>query len=247
MVVNQSFVRRFFPGEQPLGRQFGIGRDQIVTAAYEIVGVVSDARYRSFREPFQPTLFSCLCGARSGDSVFQLEVRSAGRPESVIASVESADAPDRSAPALPRSSHHAQRRGRFALGGAHTGGRGQRPFAARGTDRLRRPLRPAFLHASRSAARRSPFASHSARARPISAAPPCGVLAITPVTGAALGIAAAVPAARLIGSVLFEVRPTDWLEHTSAVAMMLLAGLVAAARPAWRASRVDPWDALRGN
>jgi ABC-type antimicrobial peptide transport system permease subunit len=67
------------------------------------------------------------------------------------------------------------------------------------------------------------------------------------LAGAALGIAAAVPAARLMASVLFEVSPTDWWAHASAVALMLLAGLVAAARPAWRASRVEPWDALRGN
>jgi ABC-type antimicrobial peptide transport system permease subunit len=71
--------------------------------------------------------------------------------------------------------------------------------------------------------------------------------AVILLTGAVLGIAAAVPAARLIGSVLFEVGPTDWLAHTSAVVLMLLAGLAAAARPAWRASRVDPWLALRGN
>jgi hypothetical protein len=88
VVVNQSFVRHFFPGANPLGRQFGIGRDQVVTAAYEIVGVASDSRYRSFREPFQPTLFSCFCGTRTTDAVFQLEVRSAGPPENVIAPVE---------------------------------------------------------------------------------------------------------------------------------------------------------------
>jgi ABC-type antimicrobial peptide transport system permease subunit len=67
------------------------------------------------------------------------------------------------------------------------------------------------------------------------------------LAGAALGIAAAVPAAHLIGSMLFEVGPTNWLAHTSAVALMLFAGLAAAARPAWRASRVDPWQALRGD
>ena len=70
VVVNQSFVRRFFPQGEPLGRQFGTGRDQIAKASFEIVGVVSDSRYRSFREPFQPTLFSCFCGTRSGDSTF---------------------------------------------------------------------------------------------------------------------------------------------------------------------------------
>ena len=69
VVVNQTFARRFFPNESPLGRKFGVGRDQIARASYEIVGVVTDARYRSFREPIQPTLFSCECGPRGGDAV----------------------------------------------------------------------------------------------------------------------------------------------------------------------------------
>ena len=68
--------------EIPLGRQFGIGRDQIVKASFEIVGVVSDARYRSFREPFQPTIFSCFCGARAGDCVLPVgSARRRARPK----------------------------------------------------------------------------------------------------------------------------------------------------------------------
>jgi ABC-type lipoprotein release transport system permease subunit len=49
-----------------------------------------------------------------------------------------------------------------------------------------------------------------------------------------------------MGSVLFEVAPTDWGAHAGAVVLMLCAGLAAAVVPAWRASRVDPWQALRG-
>jgi ABC-type lipoprotein release transport system permease subunit len=48
-------------------------------------------------------------------------------------------------------------------------------------------------------------------------------------------------------SILFEVRPTDSVAHGVAIAMMLVAGLAAAALPAWRASRTDPWQTLRGD
>src|SRR2546427_3370023 len=44
-VVNQAFARRFFGGLDPVGRQFG------AKAEFEIIGVVSDAKYRSLREP----------------------------------------------------------------------------------------------------------------------------------------------------------------------------------------------------
>ena len=61
VVVNQAFVRRFFPQGDPIGRVYGIGFDKVLTADYEIVGVVTDTRYRSLREPFQPIAYACMC------------------------------------------------------------------------------------------------------------------------------------------------------------------------------------------
>ncbi len=203
VVVNQSFVRHFFPREQPLGRQFGIGRDQMVTAAYEIVGVVSDARYRSFREPFQPTLFSCLCGAQSGDSVFQLEVRSAGRPESAIASVESAMR--RIDPRLPF------REVRTMRSDVEDSLWAERTLAAVGSalSLLAALIACVGLYGLLSytvAQRRAEIAIRialGARPADIGRATLQSSMLIL-LSGAALGIAAAVPAARLIGSVLIR-------------------------------------------
>jgi predicted permease len=42
-VVNESFARKFFPGENPVGNHFG--PRQTMSRAFEIVGVVRDARY----------------------------------------------------------------------------------------------------------------------------------------------------------------------------------------------------------
>ena len=44
-VVNQSFVKKFFPNEDPIGRHFGIA-DPKYAGAFEIVGIVADAKYR---------------------------------------------------------------------------------------------------------------------------------------------------------------------------------------------------------
>jgi ABC-type antimicrobial peptide transport system permease subunit len=63
--------------------------------------------------------------------------------------------------------------------------------------------------------------------------------------GAALGIAAAIPAARAMSSVLYEISPADFGSNAAAVGLMLLAGLAASALPAWRASRLDLWQSLR--
>jgi predicted permease len=59
-VVNQAFVRRFFNGENPIGKRVsrGIpGGEQIET---EVVGVVSDSAYRSVRDGLPATMFVAL-------------------------------------------------------------------------------------------------------------------------------------------------------------------------------------------
>jgi predicted permease len=55
-VVNQAFVKRFFPKEDPLGRHFGVF-DQKYSADFEIVGVVADAKYNNPREPVRSMYF----------------------------------------------------------------------------------------------------------------------------------------------------------------------------------------------
>jgi putative ABC transport system permease protein len=46
-VVNQAFVKKFFPGQDPIGRRFGPGKIQY-SGMYEIVGVVKDIRYMTY-------------------------------------------------------------------------------------------------------------------------------------------------------------------------------------------------------
>jgi predicted permease len=86
VIVNQIFARRFFPGRTPIGKLFGgPGPDGVARAANEIVGVVSDAKYRSLREPIPPTVYNPIVDGF--DSDFILHVRTAQRPETMIAPV----------------------------------------------------------------------------------------------------------------------------------------------------------------
>ena len=58
-VVNQAFAKKFFPGEDPIGRHFGSwGQDD--SGSYEIVGVVGDAKYNRPREDARPMFFRPL-------------------------------------------------------------------------------------------------------------------------------------------------------------------------------------------
>jgi len=55
-VVNQAFVKKFFPNEDPLGHRFGTNGPGSASN-YEIVGTVSDAKYNNPRDPVRPMYF----------------------------------------------------------------------------------------------------------------------------------------------------------------------------------------------
>ena len=80
-VVNRAFVERFFPGTSALGKRFGIGGSGTVARGqYVIVGVVSDAKYRSLREPTLPLYF---LRAIQSESIV-LNVRTRATPQSAF-------------------------------------------------------------------------------------------------------------------------------------------------------------------
>jgi putative ABC transport system permease protein len=66
-------------------------------------------------------------------------------------------------------------------------------------------------------------------------------------TGAIVGIVLAGFSGRLISAFLFGVDPLDPLTFASVPMVILLTATVAAAAPAWRASRINPVDAFRSD
>ena len=55
-IVNETFARRYFNGQSPVGRSFEqIEKDKRVRT--EIIGYVKDARYRTMREPIHDTVY----------------------------------------------------------------------------------------------------------------------------------------------------------------------------------------------
>jgi len=49
-VVNEAFVRHFFPGQNPLGHRFATGGGPTVKPDIEIVGVIKDSKYADMKE-----------------------------------------------------------------------------------------------------------------------------------------------------------------------------------------------------
>jgi len=56
-VVNQTFVKRFFPGENPVGKYFEEVGDDGVRQHFRVTGVAVDAPYRNVREEQLPVAF----------------------------------------------------------------------------------------------------------------------------------------------------------------------------------------------
>jgi putative ABC transport system permease protein len=65
------------------------------------------------------------------------------------------------------------------------------------------------------------------------------------LVGLACGLAASAALVRLIRSVLYQTEPLDPLVFAAVAATLLLVAAVACLVPAWRASRLDPVQALR--
>ena len=55
-IVNESFVRKYFPNEDPLGKHFGMDMSRYA-GTFEIVGVAGDAKYNDPDQPAKPMFF----------------------------------------------------------------------------------------------------------------------------------------------------------------------------------------------
>jgi predicted permease len=81
-IVNEAFVRRFFPNENPIGKRLSVGR-AVSASVKEIVGVVKDAKYNDLRQGtkemfYLPLLQTPTLAARS------IQVRTVGAPQMLI-------------------------------------------------------------------------------------------------------------------------------------------------------------------
>jgi predicted permease len=243
VIVNQMFAKRYFPGSNPIGGRFGYaGSGGIARADNEIIGVVSDAKYRSLREPIPPTVYNPVVDGF--DYGFILHVRTAQRPEAVVAPVReilrSLD------PELPFIEERTLR---------------EEVEASLWQERLLATLAIIFggiaaLLASIGLYGALDYAVKS-RTREIGVrmalgAQPARIIGLLSrevlllvACGVALGLGAYAAVAVWIRRVLYDVHP--W-EPIAVISVLLLIGLVAviAAAPAtYRAVRIDPASALR--
>ncbi|HEY2820232.1 MAG TPA: ABC transporter permease [Candidatus Acidoferrum sp.] len=92
-VVNETFARKYFPKGDAIGQHFGTN-DVKNSGAFEIVGIVEDAKYQDTRGPAYPTFFWPLLQVPPGEPLRgwarTIELNVAGRSENVEPAVRQA-------------------------------------------------------------------------------------------------------------------------------------------------------------
>ncbi len=243
-VVNEVFARQHFPGEDPLGRRIEVGFSE-PPRWLEIVGLVRDARNQSVETQPQPEVLVPLSQQSEilGTAISVAIRTRAGSPDVVPAlrqAVWSLD-PDQPLHNLKPMQQilvesTAQRRFTLILLATFAGLAllltlvGLYGVLAYAVSRRRREIGIRL-------------ALGSPRGRVMRLVLGDGLrLALV---GIALGLIGAFGATRVLGSMLYQIAPTDPLTFAAIPILLLGVGLLACWLPAWRASRANPIEALR--
>lgn len=242
-VVNQTLARSAFGDENPLGKVLSFGIEQ-KPRNFEIVGVVSDAKYADVRRPVPSTAYFSHLQALDVASFMSFQVRTAGDPEQIIATLrEQVAAVDANIP-ITKIDTLVQRIDKTLLF-ERMFSRLTGSFAL-----LALVLVCVGLYGTMSyfVARRT----NEIGIRMALGAQPERVFGMVLIEGLKLigagviiGLAGAALSTRLISSVLYQVPALDPLTFGSVAALLIAIGLFACYVPARRAMKVDPMVALR--
>jgi predicted permease len=255
-VVNQTFVKKFFPNQDPVGQHFGIDFPQY-SGSFEIVGVFADFKMNNPRDPVRPVYLRPLSQPFSG---YKEPEMTSGETQSMFIDsiVLGFNQPQQDAEALIR----------HTLAGIDPNltVMDLRPFSAQvagnfNQDRLIARLTTlfgvlalilacvglygvtAYFVARRSGEIGIRMALGATRSSVVSMVLR-GVL-VQIALGLALGVPAALFAGHLMASQLYGVGAYDWLALTAATATLALCAAFAGFIPARRAASIEPMQALR--
>ena len=243
-IVNETFVRRFLPGAQPIGRTVRLGFEP--ETRYEIVGIVGDTVYTTPREGMLATMYVAMA-QRKPSAFWPTVLMTVNTAPGARASVERdvSDALRKADPAV-----------------AFTFGTFDQLVEATVTQERLVALVSAFFGALAlllAAVGLYGVVAHAVQARQAEiglrmalGATPTSILRLVfervgllIAAGLVLGLAGSLWAVRFVESLLFHLEPRDPLTFGGAAAVLVAAGVLAAWVPARRAAGLDAAALLR--
>jgi predicted permease len=87
-IVNETFAKKYFPDENPIGKRFGFDRKKL--DEYEIVGLAKDAKYTSQRDDIPPTAYQPWQQQLDSLNTVTFEVRTSNDPRTAVSSIRQA-------------------------------------------------------------------------------------------------------------------------------------------------------------
>ena len=241
VLINEAAARRFWPGEDPIGKPIAVGQGGFGDRA-EIVGIIADVRYGTMDAPPGPDVFIPFAQSPRNSMVLYLRTTSDPRALAVAVRAE-VRALDRNLPVydlktMTERISDATSSARFSavlLG----------VFAA-----IALVLSAIGIYGVMSYAVSQ--RTHEIGIRIALGAEPRDVLALVvrrglglTVVGLVVGVAAALASTRVLTTLLYEVRPSDPPTYIVIAGILGLVAFFASYVPARRATRVDPLVALR--
>ncbi|MBA2303881.1 MAG: ABC transporter permease [Acidobacteria bacterium] len=248
-LVSRAAAQRFWPNEDPIGKRFRFGSDPATGTWHTVVGVVGDIRLRNFRqEAADPMIYLPMVGPTARTWVV-------GSPAYVVKSTRAASLAPEIRALLREYAPEAPMYRIFTMEGLADRALAQLTFTtlilaiASGlalvlgavglygvlsyvvSQRTREIAVRMALGAERSAVRRMVVLQGGRVA----------------LLGVGVGILVALGVTSVLKSLLFGVNAFDAVTFIAMSVVMLLVAMLASYIPAYRASSVDPMQALRGD
>jgi putative ABC transport system permease protein len=241
-VINDTMARRYWPDEDPIGKAFYFGPPSLKGPRVRIVGVVGNARQLSLAEPVQPQYFfsadqfpilDARLVVRTTRDVAALaplirSIVAESQPDAVVTKVETMET------LIDHSV--AGRQDHVLLLGLFSGI--ALLLAALG---LYGTMAYIVTQRTQEIGLRMALGAEAADVRGMVVKEGAALGAV----GVVIGIAAALAGARVVSSMLYGVTTTDGVTYAGSAILLVIIVLAASYLPAWRASRVDPIEALR--
>ena len=239
-ILNGTAARMFFDNEDPIGKRLRVHWND--AGVVEIIGVVADIRHRNPQSKPEPCVF--LSNTQLPFPAASLVIRASGDPQSLVAAIKS-------------EIHHVD----ADQGVADVQTLEERVANAGAQPRVQAWLITAFSLIALTLACIGIYGvvaySVSQRTREIGVRVALGAdrysifgqilkesLTVAGF-GIALGLGASLALMRYLGTLLFEIKPTDTMVYASTAMVMVIVAAAAAFFPSRRAATVDPVVALR--